>query len=585
MTKVVASNNISKSCLYLRTPRNRNEEGPYLVLGCTRRRMANLAVSPMKPSSLSQPSNIFCCPFPLWLRWCSTTTLIASVAFLCVSLFAYNYDTIFSASLIPLLLVALSFAVFLNIYSFWHLRREHREADQAFRDTDCEFSSIFQNVLDGILIVDNDGDFLDANPAAAAILRCSISKLIGQNIGRFLSDRGAFTQRWSSFLQNKTHRGRAQLIAGDGTTLFVDFTATADYLPGRHVLILCDVTERTHAESSLRESEERFQHMANNIQEIFWMMDADTQEVTYVNHAYATITGHSIESLRENPSSYRELLHPGDRVRVLSKLREILSIGSFDEEFRFIRADGAIRWVWVKGFPVLAEGPTHWVVGTAQDVTSRKQAELKISEHLHAVEAARAEAEGLRKSTLALSQNLAMDAVLDTLLECISDLVPFDKATVLFVEDGSELMVAREAPRVVPKRIGLTFMASEHVLLQRVLFEKKPILLSDVAREPDWRDGQPLDRLQSWLGIPLVAAGRVLGILSLGTNSPSVFTTEHLRLAKSLAIPAAVAIQNARVHERAEIYASELELRLHELRATQKALEHVDRKSLRLRDP
>jgi PAS domain S-box-containing protein len=507
--------------------------------------------------------------------------LVASVGFLSLSLFAYNYHSFFAASLVPSLLVALSFAVFLNIYSLWHLRREHREVDQAFRDTDCEFSSIFQNVLDGILIVDNEGDCLDANPAAATILRFSTNKLIGQNISRFLTDRGAFTQRWSLFLQNKSQRGRAQLIAGDGTTLFVDFTAAANYLPGRHVLILCDVTERTHAELSLRKSEERFQHMANNIQEIFWMMDADTQEVLYVNHAYAKITGHSVESLEDNPSSYRELIHPEDRIRVLSKLQDLAYFGTLDEEFRFIRADGEVRWVWAKGVPVPSDGETRWLVGTAQDITSRKQAEMKITEQLDAVEAARAEAEALRKSTLALSQNLAMDSVLDTLLQCISELVPFDRATVLFVEDGFDLMVAREAPRSSPKRLGLTLGASEHIFLQRVLFEKRAMLLPDVAQQSEWQDMQPLDDLQSWLGVPLLAAGQVLGILSLGANSPHIFTAEHLRLAKSLAVPAAVAIQNARVHERAEIYAAELEARLQELRETQKALEHVEKKTLR----
>lgn len=311
------------------------------------------------------------------------------------------------------------------------------------------------------------------------------------------------------------------------------------------------------------------------------MMDADTQEITYVNHAYATITGHSVESLREKPSSYRELIHPEDRIRVLSRLQDLARFGTLDEEFRFIRGDGEVRWVWAKGFPIHADGETRWLVGTAQDISSRKQAEMKIIDQLGAVEAARAEAEALRKSTLALSQNLAMDSVLDTLLQCISELIPFDKATVLFVDDGAELMVAREGPRITPKRIGLTLNASENVFLQRILFEKKAMLLTEVAKLPEWRDVQPLDELKSWMGIPLVAADRVLGILSLGANSPCVFTTEHLRLARSLAIPAAVAIQNARVHERAEIYSAELEARLQELRETQMALHQVERKSLR----
>jgi GAF domain-containing protein len=135
----------------------------------------------------------------------------------------------------------------------------------------------------------------------------------------------------------------------------------------------------------------------------------------------------------------------------------------------------------------------------------------------------------------------------------------------LFVEDGFELMVAREAPYIVPKRIGLTIRASENLMLERVLFEKKAILVTDVAMQSEWRNIQPLDHLKSWLGIPLIGAGCVLGILSLGSSSPGIFTAEHLRLAKSLAIPAAVAIQNARTHERAELYAAELQVRLLEI--------------------
>src|ERR1700689_3040926 len=289
----------------------------------------------MKPPLRSE---MFCETSPLWLRRCSIATLGASIGFLCLSLLAHKYHSISGTALVPSLLVALIFATFLNVYSLWRFRNEHRETDQAFRDTDREFSSVFRNVLDGILITDDAATCLAENPAAAAILRCSRNELIGQSVGRFLPDMDSFTQGWNSFLQNKHQRGRARLVAGDGTTLYVDFTAAANYLPGRHLLILCDVTERAHAEFSLRKSEERFQQMASNIQEIFWMMDANTQEVTYVNEAYATLTGHSPQSLRGDPSSYRELIHPEDRIRILSKLQDLANYGIFDQEFRFIRA-------------------------------------------------------------------------------------------------------------------------------------------------------------------------------------------------------------------------------------------------------
>ena len=507
--------------------------------------------------------------------------LVVSIALLLLSAVLSAERVSFGRVLLPTLLTAMSFAVFLTGYSIQLCRLQHRSADIAFRETDCEFSSIFQNVLDGILIVDDNGVCLDANPAASSILRPVQNSLVGENISHFFAYPSLSRTAWRSFLRAKNKRSSAQLVAGDGSNLFVDFTAVANYLPGRHVLVICDVTERTRAERSLRRTEQRFTQMADHILEIFWEMNAETKDITYVNDAFTNITGHSVSRLLENPGSYQELIHPEDRIRVLSRFQEVESSGKFDEEFRFVRSDGVVRWIWAKGFPVPSEGAARWLVGTAQDITSRKQAEMKIREQLDAVEAARAEAEALRKSTLALSQNLSMDGVLDTLLHCISELVPFDRATVLFVEDGFELMVARESPRVMSKRIGLTLKASESIFLGRVLFEKKAILLSDVAGESDWQGAPPLDQFQCWLGIPLAAAGSVVGILSLGSKAPHILNAEHLRLARSLAIPAAVAIHNARTYQRAEIYASELEARFDDLREMQKVLKHLESKKVR----
>src|SRR5262249_8645972 len=154
---------------------------------------------------------------------------------------------------------------------------------------------------------------------------------------------------------------------------------------------------------------------------------------------------------------------------------------------------------------------------------------------------------------------LAMDSLLDILLNCIADLVPFDRATVLFVEHGPELMIARESPCAEPKRMGFTFKISESRFLERILFEKRALLLTNTSSEQGWCAIAPFEALHSWMGLPLIAGGSVLGILSLGALTPLAFTMEHFRLAKSLAIPAAVAIQNARFNERAEICATELQ--------------------------
>jgi PAS domain S-box-containing protein len=504
------------------------------------------------------------------LRLSSLGILLLAVGLLSASVFLRIFQPSYAAALVPGLLVALGLAVSVSVYAIWFFSVEHVNSDREFAATSCESTSIFENVLDGILILDNEAKCLDVNPAAASILRISRDELIGKNIRTFLRSAETFTKDWEGFLRRNGQRGRTELITKDGTATVVDFSAAANYLPGRHLFILCDVTERTQAEKALRESEERFQDVANNIQEIIWTMNADTKTVAYVNRAYTTITGHSIEGLHRNPASYRELIFPQDRIRVLSKLQDVLGSGFFDEEFRFIHAGGSVRWIWVKAHVVI-DRRGRWIVGTAQDITSRKEAERQIADHLDATEAARAEAEALRKATLALSQNLAMDSVLDTLLQCIGQLVPFDRASVLFIDDPEHIFVAREAPRTQPSTTICTLRASDNHFLQKVLFEHKAMIISDTTNEPEWRDAAPFDRSRSWLGIPLIAADHVVGVLSLSCRTPSIFNAEHLRLAKNLAVSAAVAIENARAHERAEIYGAELELRLQQLRKAQEA--------------
>ena len=78
-----------------------------------------------------------------------------------------------------------------------------------------------------------------------------------------------------------------------------------------------------------------------------------------------------------------------------------------------------------------------------------------------------------------------------------------------------------------------------------------------ILTETDWRETKALANIRSWIAVPLIVGDSVLGLLSIGKILSHAFSTEHFRMAKSLAIPAAVAIHNARLYEWAEIYAAE----------------------------
>jgi PAS domain-containing protein len=91
------------------------------------------------------------------------------------------------------------------------------------------------------------------------------------------------------------------------------------------VLLLAGVFRQLHrneqqATTVLETREQEFHQMADNIQEIFWVIDAETKQAIYVNPAYETITGRSCQSLKDHPSSYEKVIHPDDRTHVLGKL-------------------------------------------------------------------------------------------------------------------------------------------------------------------------------------------------------------------------------------------------------------------------
>jgi PAS domain S-box-containing protein len=495
---------------------------------------------------------------PLWFRISSLLLLAVAIILLLVVLGDRVYTSNLAVGALTAVLLALGCAVFLHIRA-WYVGRRDVYA------TEREFTSVYQHALDGILILDDSGVCLDANPAAFALLGAPPAVLIGHSFAQFYADGQQFDRQWKDFLKRTHQRGQVQLVRPNGSKVSVRYTASANHVPGRHMMILCDITKRLEAQDASRESQERLRQVTDNIHEIVWMMDASTKKVIEVNPAYETITGRSLESIVSDPSSYADLIHPADREHVLAKLEDAVHSGHFDEEFRIVRPDGGVRWVWVKASPLPSGGEIiSKLVGTAQDITARKMAATQIAEHLGAAEtaraqadAARAEAEALRKATLAITQNLRMDVVLDTFLRCVFDIIPYDSASVIFTEEDGRLFVARETPRDNEPRSVITLETNENPFLQRVVLLKKSMHLVDTREEADWRETKALADIRSWIAVPLVASDSVLGLLSIGMNHPNGFTSEHFRMAKSLAIPAAAAIQNARLYEWAAIYAAE----------------------------
>ncbi len=140
-----------------------------------------------------------------------------------------------------------------------------------------------------------------------------------------------------------------------------------------------EIAERQRVEDELRRSEEKFRQLAEKIREVFFIFNHDLSETIYISPAYEEIWGKSCSSIYQNSLSWLNLVHPEDKDNVILSLDNYRYIEGFKQEYRIIRDDGDIRWLRAQSFLVRdSAGAIQRIVGLAEDITERKQAELEL---------------------------------------------------------------------------------------------------------------------------------------------------------------------------------------------------------------
>lgn len=234
-------------------------------------------------------------------------------------------------------------------------------------------------VLDqsGCILAVSEGWRELAGRACLLVLHCAPGQLLAgglvQNphVGRAASDvAGAL----HAIVSQEVDECRATYLV-DQQCYFFRFKRTVSGSPR---LIVVDVRPEKCDEGTTgcRELSERFQQMAENVEEIFWIVDPVKKKVLYLSPAFEKVSGLRSEEAYGDSKSYEALIHPEDRLRALAGLQEAGGGREFEQEFRIVRPDGSLRWLWNRCVPLRdAGGKVYRVVGVAQDVTSRKEAE------------------------------------------------------------------------------------------------------------------------------------------------------------------------------------------------------------------
>ncbi|MFW5826645.1 MAG: PAS domain S-box protein [Alkalispirochaeta sp.] len=182
---------------------------------------------------------------------------------------------------------------------------------------------------------------------------------------------------WRDFFDNGALHidTREQKFNGESMVIEGDYICLYDQM-GRirgHFGVQRDVTFEREARQRLEASETKFRQLAENIPLVFFLRT--NTEIVYVSPAYETIWGRSCRSLYDHPESFIEAIHPEDRDALMNWQRTGEMNNSI--EYRIVRPDGEVRWIWATTFPVQSAGGESSeyggrMAGLAQDVTDRK---------------------------------------------------------------------------------------------------------------------------------------------------------------------------------------------------------------------
>jgi nitrogen fixation negative regulator NifL len=257
---------------------------------------------------------------------------------------------------------------------------KQRQAEKSMRLQ----SVALEAAANAILITDARGNIEWVNPAFTVSSGYPFAECIGKN-PRALVRSGMHGQEyyramWKTILAGRVWHGEITNQRKDGSFYLEEMTITplhdAQNRITHFVAIKQDITRRRQMEEALRESEQRLQQIAASLQEAVWLRDADTRKILYVNPAFERITGHTCGEFYQNQGLVLELVHPEDREAVQQAWEASFKTRIFDVQHRIMRADGSMRWVQGRMFPVRnAAGEIYRAATTLADITEQVEAE------------------------------------------------------------------------------------------------------------------------------------------------------------------------------------------------------------------
>jgi PAS domain S-box-containing protein len=300
---------------------------------------------------------------------------------------------------------------------------------------ESSFRALFEAALDAMLVVDDCGNYRDINVAACELFGLPKAKLLQQKIADFVVSELEFNQSWQHFLQTEQMRGEFHLRRVDGCLRTVEFSATANFSPGCHLLILRDVTDRKPLETQVLKSEVKLNSVLSHIHgtvACFHVFDDGRSEQDYLSPGHEVIFGFTAEEFKADKQLWQSRVLPEDWETVILPLYELIFAEQTSTvEYRFRHKDGRIRWISDTFTSYRDTAKNCWIVTVIGfDITDRKQAELKAQQTALSEQQMFQRERLISAITQNIRQSLDLDYILTTTVEEVQQFLQVDRVVI-----------------------------------------------------------------------------------------------------------------------------------------------------------
>ena len=464
-----------------------------------------------------------------------------------------------------LVLFALANVVVLTSVVWWNAalavdiesRQRRSEADRLVLE--ARLQRVLDIAADAIIALDSEQRIVHFNRGAERIFGYPADEVIGRPLTmlvppRFAEGHARLLESFAAGLELTRRMGEDEEIYGqqkDGTEFPAEATISklADNGGTTLMVILRDITERRRAEEALRDSEERYRTVLEQVDEVVYRVTTPLAvplggRVELIGGRVAHVVGHEPQDFIDNPDLWVSLIHEQDLPKVIEVTSHVLtSLQPGTRQYR-IRHSGtrSYRWIEDRIVPQLDEaGEQVTLFGVARDITERMAAEERIAQQMQRLGS-------LRAIDMAITASLDVRVTLSVVLDQVTSQLGVDAAGILLLNPATQVLTYAagrgfRTDAIARSRLRLgEGLAGRAALERQMVYEAYlPAAIGQFARAALLAG----EGLVSYCAMPLISKGQVKGVLEIFHRATVDRDPDWFEMLEALAAQTAIAIDNA----------------------------------------